>query len=163
MEVSELLGGTSRGTLFAGGCILVAVVGLLLPSRAPAPIASASAALTQGIATEKSEVSGWAAGAEPRVTFAYTMPRGRGAQSITNTGAPDPTLVTVAIPDGPKAVRFVRGTHPDAIRYLAETKAAQERLTVDNGPTNVDTSEMTNFGPLKGRATRRVALGSGPK
>ena len=71
-------------------------------------------------------------------------------------------MVMVAIPDGTKGVRFVRGSAPEAIQYLAQATAAQQLVVTDNGPANVDTSEMTNYGPLKGRTTRRVRLGAAP-
>lgn len=166
MEAVETQNPTlSRGGLVAGGCLLVALIGLLLPSRAPAPSSAGSAPEGAELPTEKApSSSAWADGAEPRVTFAQTMPRAHGAQIFNNTGTPNPAMVMVAIPDGPKAVRFVRGTDPAAVRYLAETTAAQERLVVDNGPADVDTSEIADFGPLKGRATRRVRnLAADPK
>ena len=65
-------------------------------------------------------------------------------------------MVMVAIPDERGAVRFVRGNDPVATRYLAETESQQKRMRFDRGPVEIDTSEVVDFGPLKGRATRHV-------
>lgn len=152
-----------RGSLIAGGCVLLALVGLLLPSRSPAPPPAASAPPATTPVEKAAPSSSWAPGAEPRVTFAHTMPRTQGTQIFNNTGTPNPDMIMVAIPDGAKGVRFVRGSDPAAVHYIAETKAEQGRLTFDSGPADVDTGEIANYGPLKGRATRRVRLGSDPK
>lgn len=165
METAETEGGIfSRGGLIAGGCVLLALVGLLLPSQSPdlPPVTSAPPA--EEPARKAATPFSWAPGAEPRVTFAHTMPRTQGTQIFNNTGTPNPDMIMVAIPDGPTKVRFVRGSDPAAVRYIAETKAEQERLTFDSGPANVDTGEIANYGPLKGRATRRVRnLSADPK
>ena len=84
------------------------------------------------------------------------MPRAQGAQVFNNNGKPNLAMVKVAIPDGPKSVRFVRGDDPAAIRYLSRTTAAQQHIILDKGPKTLDTSEIIDFGPLKGRATRHA-------
>ncbi len=165
METAETEGGiVSRGGLIAGGCLLLALVGLLLPSRSPALPPVASAPPAPAPVQKGASSSSWAPGAEPRVTFAYTMPRAHGTQVFNNSGTPNPDMIMVAIPDGPSKVRFVRGNDPAAVRYIAETKAEQERLTFDSGPADVDKGEIADYGPLKGRATRRVRnLSADPK
>lgn len=146
-----------RGSLIAGGCVLLALVGLVIPSSPPPPPPVASAPPPEKAPVDKPAPSSpWPGGVEPRVTFAATMPRAQGSQVFNNTGTPNLAMIKVAIPDGPKAVRFVRGTDPEAVRYLEATRAEQERIVVDNGPADVDTSEVANYGPLKGRTTRRV-------
>ena len=145
-----------RGSLIAIGCVVIALAGMLIPSAPPAAPSSAKASPAPAVPLEKNVSTAWAAGAEPRVTFAPTMPRAQGAQVFNNNGTPNLAMVMVAIPDGPKGVRFVRGTDPAAIRYLAVAREEQERLVVDNGPADVDTSEIADLGPLKGRTKRRV-------
>lgn len=155
---------TSRWQIIAGVCVLILLAGFILLSRsltAP-PIASVPPAAALPVEAAAPAPSR-AAAAEPRVAFAHTMPRAQGSQIYNNEGTPNLSMVMVAIPDGPKSVRFVRGNTPEAVRYLAETKAEQELIVVDNGPANVDTSEMTHYGPLKGRTTRRVRLGADGK
>lgn len=154
----------SRGSVIAGGCVLLVLAGLFVLSRSLTAPPAASAPPTAAPAVEKVASSpSWASAAESRVTFAHTMPRTQGSQIYNNEGTPNLDMVMVAIPDGPKKVRFVRGNTPEAVRYLAETKAQQELIVVDRGPADVDTSEITNYGPLKGRTTRRVHLGADPK
>jgi hypothetical protein len=93
---------------------------------------------------------------ESRVTFAQTMPRTHGAQIYNNLGKPNLSLVMVAIPAGPDRVRYVRGSTPEARRYLAAKETEQKRIVLDRGPREVDTSEIVDFGPLKGRGTRHA-------
>ncbi|MEO7723764.1 MAG: hypothetical protein ABIU29_03615 [Chthoniobacterales bacterium] len=73
------------------------------------------------------------------------------------------SLRTESTPDAAPLRWGLPGNTPEAVRYLAETKAQPELIVVDGGPADVDTSEITNYGPLKGRATRRVRLGADPK
>jgi hypothetical protein len=75
---------------------------------------------------------------------------------FNNTGKPNLGMVMVAIPDGPKSVRFVRGNDPAALRYLAETELQQKRTLFDQGPQGIDTSEIANVGPLRARSTRHA-------
>ncbi len=154
----------SRGRIIAAVCVLIFLAGFLALSRtltAP-PVASTPPVTAPPVVEATSSQSG-APTPEPRVTFAHTMPRAQGTQIYNNEGTPNLSMVMVAIPDGPKSVRFVRGNTPEAVRYLAETKARQDLMVVDRGPEHVDTSENPNYGPLKGRATRRVRLGADVK
>lgn len=155
MEVTEQ-GSAVRVALITGGCLLVALIGMLSPSSKPAPAPLPSATRPAPGPIENSTPSLWSSGDESRVTFARTMPRANGSQIFNNTGTPNLEMIMVAIPDGSGSVRFVRGSEPEAIRYLEATRAEQERMVVDNGPQDVDTSEIADFGPLKGRATRRA-------
>lgn len=146
---------TRRVGLLVVLCLLIAVVGLLRrPSSLP-PTPAAAEPATEQPSTEKAAASVWGSG-EPRVTFAHTMPRTHGTQIFNNTGRPNLEMVMVAIPDGPKSVRFVRGSDPEAVRYLEAASADQERVVEDHGPRDVDTSEIADFGPLKGRTARRI-------
>lgn len=155
-----------RAGLIGGGCALIAFAGILFPSAPPAPPPATNAPPAEEAPNEKPVSSPWAAAPENRVTFAKTMPRAQGAQVFNNNGKPNPAMVQVAIPNGPKSVRFVRGDDPAAIRYLSRTTAAQKRIILDKGPRTLDTSEIVDFGPLKGRATRHarnLAADDGPK
>lgn len=145
----------SRSALLAGACLLIAVAGMIFHSfwSTPAPVAAAPP--TRKMHPEN-VFSGWASAPESRVTFDQTMPRTNGAQILNSTGKPNLEMVTVAIPDGPNTVRFVRGSDPAAVKYIAETQAEQRRLIFDKGPKTLDTSEIVDLGPLKGRATRHA-------
>ncbi|HEY2799357.1 MAG TPA: hypothetical protein VGI85_02090 [Chthoniobacterales bacterium] len=145
-----------RSALIAGGCVLIALAGMFFHSSAPAPASARSAPPAKKHPVEKAGSTSWASGAEPRVTFAHTMPRARGSQIFDNTGMPNLEMIKVAIPDDAGHVRFVRGSDPEAIAYLQETKAEQKRLVLDTGPADVSLSEIADLGPLKGRATRRL-------
>ena len=155
---------TFRWRVIAGGCALILVAGFLVLSRSlTAPPSASAPPAAAPLVVEATPSPSWEPTPEPRVTFAHTMPRGQGSQIYNNEGRPNLDLVTVAIPEGSNSVRFVKGNTPEAVRYLAETKAKQDLMVVDRGPENVDTGENPNYGPLKGRATRRVRLGAEPK
>ena len=74
-------------------------------------------------------------------TFTPRMP-GRGINVIAGNGQLCLNAIRVAIPTDGHGIRYVPGTDPEAIQYIAATKAAQEHLTVDNGPGNVDMSAL---------------------
>lgn len=150
-----------RDGLIASGCLLVAVAGFLLHSSRPAPAPATAVHVAKRPSAEKAAPTTWAPGAEPRVTFAHTMPRSYGTQVYTSAGTFNPALVTVAIPDGPKAVRFVRGSDPEAIKYLEDARAKQKLFVVDNGPLDVDTSEIVKGSALQGSTQTVGAPGAG--
>ncbi|MGI8891442.1 MAG: hypothetical protein ACR2G0_11750 [Chthoniobacterales bacterium] len=153
-----------RGVYLTGACVLIALVGMFLPKSKSDPRPAPAEKVTEEALLEKPSASTWDSSNEPRVTFAHTMPRAHGTQIFNNTGQPNMDMVMVAIPDGPKSVRFVRGSDPIAIRYVDAKRAEQDRLEMDRGPREVDTSEIANFGPLKGRTTRQVRnLAADPK
>ena len=145
-----------RGALVAGACVLIALAGVLFHSSPPPAAPAKSTRPAKKPPVEKADSNSWAPGAEPRVTFAHTMPRAHGSQIFNSEGTPNLGMIKVAIPDGPRKVRFVRGSDPEAIRYLQEARAEQKQLVLDNGPADVQSSEIADLGPLKGRATRRV-------
>ncbi len=145
-----------RSLFIAGGCLLACVIGLFLPSMPSTPAEESREPVTHEKLPSASPTTSAPASGENRVTFAQTMPRARGTQVFNNTGKLNLDLVMVALPDGPKSVRFVRGNDPVARRYLARTESRQERTVFDSGPQQIDTSEIANLGPLRGRATRRA-------
>ncbi len=146
-----------QGAIIAGVCVLIALGGILIPRSAPVAAPAAVASEVKQPPPQREATPVWATREESRVTFARTMPRTHGSQIFNNTGAPNLEMVMVAIPDGPRKVRFVQGSKPEAVRYLAETREEHDRLLLDKGPRDLDTSEVANLGPLKGRGTRRAA------
>jgi hypothetical protein len=142
--------------LIIGGCALIALVGLIIPRSQPPAKAALAEPIPERAPVGTKPVSAWSTGAEPRVTFAPVMPRAHGSQVFNNNGTPNPGMIMVAIPDGPKSVRYVRGTDPAAVKYLAAVTEEQKRVVQDRGPANIGTGEIGDLGPLKGRTKRRV-------
>lgn len=146
----------NRDSLIAGGFFFVAAAAYLLrPAQIPPAAPAARAA--KRVPADNSVPSSWTPETEPRVTFAHNMPHTQGGtQVINSSGTLNLGAVMVALPDGPKAVRFVRGSDPAARRYLEKTQAEQEKYLVNNGPSDLDLGEIVKAGPLTGSTKRRV-------
>lgn len=95
--------------------------------------------------------------ADIAATFAARMPTGGGESVVASNGQYRLNAIRVAVPNGYKSLRYLSGTDPAAIQYLADTRAAEQKLSVDNGPLNVDTSGMA---PANSGKSKRVAVPS---
>jgi hypothetical protein len=85
----------------------------------------------------------------PRPAFAFQnqpqigwrVPGGNGT-AVASHGQYCLNAVRVAVPDQFNNIRYLPGSDPAAIAYLARKHAEQQSLTVDNGPANANTNAL---------------------
>ncbi len=85
-----------------------------------------------------------AAAVELRETFAGRMPSGRGVAVVAGSGEYNASHVLVAVPDAFQHLQYLPGSDPRAVKYLSETRAAQEHATnIDDTPRDADISSVS--------------------
>jgi hypothetical protein len=79
--------------------------------------------------------------ASSSATYATRMPTGNWTNVVGSNGKFNLNAIRVAVP-GPNGIQYLPGTDPAAMNYLAEEQAIHDNLTLDNGPSDIDTSEL---------------------
>lgn len=116
----------------------VAITNKLPPAAAASPAPVQSAAVI-----ETSPGAGW------------RLPGG--GTAISRNGQYCLNAIRVAIPDGFNHVRYLAGTDPEAIRYLAQTRAEQQSTSFQSAPDDTDTGSMPSQNAFS-NASRRVVV-----
>jgi hypothetical protein len=94
-------------------------------------------------------------------TFAAPAYHGSGISVIGGDGKYCLNAIRVAVPNASHEVTFLSGTDPQAIAYMAEQQSIHENTIVDNGPGNVDTSNLPGPGGVLNQR-KRVGVQKSP-
>jgi hypothetical protein len=123
---------------------------------ATAPVADAAAPAPLAVETPQAQepASGYGAG------FIPARPVNNSIRVIASNGQYCANAVRVAVRNEFHDLQYLSGTDPAAVKYLADTRAAEQKLTMDYGPANADTSSLPPPGVSQ---AKRVEIAGGNK
>jgi len=90
-----------------------------------------------------------------QAVFTPRMPINNSVNIVANNGQYRLNSVRVAVPNAFHDLQYLPGTDPAAVKYLDDTRAAEQKLTMDNGPLDADTSSNP---PPGVNASKRVGV-----
>ena len=149
----------------SAACVLALGLAVLLRPKdeplAPKPVERVPEFVQAGDpASPSAPLPSSSSGGERPVTFARNMPKGAGTPLVNGTGTYNLDVMKVAVPGPFGTMQYLPGSDQRAVEYLERVREQQENLVVDRGPTQADTGHIPHLGPLTGRATRSVKIGS---